>query len=219
MSVLLEFSIEADAFQLGQVLSAPSGMVLELERIVPTGSSVLPLVWAVGEDYRRFEETVRSHPAVKSLRSLDRFGDRGLYRLEWQGSPRDLIAAIERSEAVVLEARGDDTWNFRLRFTDHENLSAFHDAVRDLAIPIYIERTYTMFEPCQQEQTVDLTPEQREALVLAVRRGYFASPSEVQLEELAGEVGISRQAFSKRLRRGNEKILNRVFLSSATDRD
>lgn len=219
MSILLEFTIETDAFQLGQVLAPPQGMVLELERIVPTGSRTIPYVWAIGDEYDRFEDAVRSHPAIKSLTSLDRFGERGLYRLEWHDSPTDLMAALERSEAVILEARGNNSWTFRVRFTDHDSLSRFHNTVRDLNIPIHIDRTYTLYEPFEQGHVFDLTPQQREALVLAVRRGYFASPSRMQLDELASELGITRQAISKRIRRGNEKILDSVLLTSDTDRD
>jgi len=219
MSVLLEFTIDADAFQLGQVLAPPPEMVLELERIVPTGAMVMPFVWAIGDEYHTFEERVRSHPAIRSLTSLDRFGDQGLYRLEWHGAPTDLIAAFERSEAVILEARGDETWEFRLRFSDHDALSTFHETVRDLDLPIRVDRTYTLLEPFEQGRPLDLTPEQREALVLAVRRGYFASPSRVELDELAGELGISRQAISKRIRRGNEKIIESALLSSTPDTD
>jgi len=219
VSFLLECTIEADAFQLGRVLAPPPGIDLELERIVPTGSTPIPFVWVTGDDYHTFEEGVRAHPAIESLTSVDRFGDQGLYRLEWRDAPTDLIAAFERSEAVILEASGADTWNFRLRFADHDELSTFHDAVRDLEIPISIDRICTQFERSDHGKTFDLTPEQREALVLAVRRGYFASPSAVQLDELAGELGITRQAVSNRIRRGNEKILARVLRSPETSRD
>jgi predicted DNA binding protein len=212
MSVLLEFTVDADAFQLGAVLSPPPGMVLELERIVPTGSMVMPFVWATGGDYHDFEERVRSHPAVESLVSLDRFGEQGLYRIEWKGTPTDLTAAFERSRAVILEARGNDTWEFRLRFSDDEDLAVFHDAIDEIGIPIRVDRTCTLPDPFGTGAAFDLTPEQREALVLAVRRGYFESPSAVQLGELAGELGITRQALSKRIRRGNERILQSLLL-------
>jgi predicted DNA binding protein len=217
MSVILDFTIDADGFQLGQVLAPPPEMVLEVERIVPTGSMLLPFVWAIGGDHDTFEEAVRSHPAIKSLTALDRFGDKGLYQLEWQGSPTDLVAAFERSDAIILEARGSDTWEFRLRFTDNENLSTFYSIVRNLALPIQIDRVYSLSEPFGRGQQFDLSAQQREALSLAHQRGYFASPSEVHLDELAGELGITRQALSKRIRRGNEKILQRIFASSETD--
>ena len=162
MSVLLEFTVDADAFQLGRILSSPSGTVLELERLVPTGPTVVPFVWVTGDDYRAFEADIRSHPDVTSLTSLDRVGNKGLYRLDWTGSPTDLIAAIERSDAVILEARGEGRWTFRLRFPDHGNLSTFHDAVAELGIPIRVDRTGTLSESFERDRTVGLTPEQRE---------------------------------------------------------
>lgn len=219
MSVLLEFTIDGSAFHLGRILAPPPGLSLELERTVPTGSMVMPFVWATGEDYQTFEESVRSHPAVRALKALDRFGEQGLYRVDWVGSPTDLIAAFERSEAVILEASGNETWEFRLRFSDHEDLATFDDAVREMGIPIRIIRTCNLPDPFEKGAEFGLTTEQREALVLALRQGYFESPSAVQLEELAGELGISRQALSKRLRRGNEKILENVLGPSATDTD
>lgn len=216
MSRILEFSIEADAFRLGRVLKTPPGVSLELERIVPTGSAIVPFVWVTGEAYDAFERSVRSHPAVESLTALDRNADHGLYRLDWDDSPTGLLAAMAESEAVILEAKGDETWTFRLRFASHDDLAAFHDATVDQNIPLHVTRT-TLTEGPGQDLRLGLTREQRDALVLALRRGYFASPSEVQLDELAAELGISRQAVSKRIRRGNEKTLESVLLDPATD--
>lgn len=219
MSVYLEFTIEADAFQLGRVLDPPSGITLELERVVPTGSMVVPFVWVTGEDYSAFERRVRSHPAIEGLTALDRNGDQGLYRLEWTHSPTDLIDAMARSEAVILEATGDHSWTFRLRFTSHDDLTTFHTAIDDQHISIQVKRTYTLTEGSGRSQRLDLTPDQREALVLAVKRGYFTSPREVSLGELAEEFGISQQAISKRIRQANEKVLREVLLSVGADRD
>lgn len=215
MSVLLNFSIEAEAFQLGRVLDPPAGISLELERVVPMGSIVRPLVWVTGEAYHEFEETVRTHSAVKALTAVDRYGEQGLYRLEWIESPQDLLDLFVQSEAIILEGWGDDTWKFRLRFDDHDKLSTFHNAVVEQGIPIHIERTYTLTGEYEQGHKFDLTPKQREALVVALRQGYFASPSEVELVELADYLGVTRQAVSKRIRLGNEKVLRSVLLSSS----
>lgn len=219
MSVLLEFTIDSDGFQLGRILLPPPGIVLELERIVPTGSVMMPFVWVIGEDYQQFEESVRSNPSVNALTTLDRFGDQGLYRVEWDASPTDLIAACEQSNAVILEAQGSDTWEFQLRFSDHQSLETFHDTIREREIPIRIERTCTLPDPFQKGAGFDLTAAQREALAVAVQRGYFETPSAVQLDELADELDISRQALSKRLRRGNEKILENIFRSAENKTD
>lgn len=215
MSVILEFTVDNEDFQLGRLLSgAPSGMHLELERVVPTGHMVIPFIWATGENHDVFEERVRNQPLVKELLALDRVGDTGLYRIEWVREPTNLIDGIAEADAVVLEACGNDTWLFRLRFPDHAKLSLFHNYVVEHDIPIHIEQTYTLTEEVEGKYRFGLSPERREALILALRRGYFETPSEISLDELAEELDISRQALSDRIRRGNQKILRRVLLSS-----
>lgn len=214
MSVILEFSIAADDFQLGRVLTGPSDMHLELERLVPTGDMMMPFVWVTGSDHDTFANSVHSDPSVADATVLDTIGESALYRIEWEDSPKDLIEAIAKSDAVILEAQGDGEWVFRLRFPNHENLSDFHNYVISEEIPVHIDRTYTLTETTKHGHRFDLTEEQREALVLALRRGYFETPSDVSLEELADELGISRQALSNRIRRGNEKVLRGVLLSS-----
>lgn len=217
MSVILEFTIGSDEFSLGAVLSGVPGMHLEIERIVPTGGEVLPFVWVTGNTHEAFEESVRNSPIVTELLALDKVGDSGLYRIQWEEPQRDLVHGIAESEAVILEAEGNENWLFRLRFNDHDALSQFHNYCTDQDITIHIERTYTLRERVGQRRQFGLSQDQREALVLALQRGYFATPSEANLSELASELGISRQALSTRIRRGNEKILQTVLLSSVTD--
>lgn len=218
MSVILEFTIDSEEFQLGEVLSGvPHGMHLEIERLVPTGDLVTPYVWATGDDHEAFERTVRDHRSVKDLLVLDKVGDSGLYRIEWAEAPTDLIEGIAEADAVVLEATGTDRWVFRLRFLDHDKLSRFHNYVIEHDTNIHIERTYTLTEETERGHRFDLSEEQREALVLALRRGYFESPSGVSLDALAAELDISPQAVSKRIRRGNRQILRKALLSSLSD--
>lgn len=134
-----------------------------------------------------------------------------------EDQPTDLLAALADTDAVVLEASGDGVWQFRVRFSDHDKLSAFHNAIIKEDIPIHIERTYTLSEPIATGHRLGLTNDQREALLLALQGGYFASPSETSLDDIADELGISRQAVSKRIRRGNETVPRKTLLSSAKD--
>lgn len=222
MSVILEFTIASEDFRLGQVLSGPAQMQFELERIVPTGTMVMPFIWVASEThdaFEVFEEHVRTNPAVKELLPLDKLDASGLYRVEWEQSPTDLIDAIARAEASILQARGEGDWVFRVRFNDHDRLSQFHNYVIEKELPIHIDRTYTLSEAADRSERFNLTPNQREALVLALHRGYFATPREVDLEELADGLGITRQALSNRIRRANEKVLRGALLSPVTDFD
>ena len=218
MSVILEFSIDSQDFQLGEVLSTPTDMQLELERIVPTGDMVMPFVWATGDGHTTFEEQVRGHPAIKACLPLDSLGESTLYRIEWE-EDTDLIQGIAAANAVILEAYGNGEWAFRLRFPDHDRLSHFHNFVLEHDLPMHIDRTYTLTETTERGHRFDLSQQQREALLLATQGGYFATPREIGLDELAEQLGISEQAVSNRIRRGNEKILRQVLLTSAGDFD
>jgi len=64
---------------------------------------------------------------------------------------------------------------------------------------------------------------EREALKAAVEQGYFESPRGTTLNELAEQFDISAPAFSKNLRRGQQKVARHVVqtleLLSESDAD
>ena len=217
MSVILEFTADPDDFALGQVISGLTNMHYELEKIVPTEDAVMPFIWVTNSDFGIFEETVRASPYIKELREVDKLGDTALYRIEWAGGHMSLLKGFLETDATVLEASGNGEWVFRLRFPDHNKLSQFANYLTDHELPIDIVQTYTLTEETDQGHRLDLTQEQREALVLSLQRGYFATPSETSLTELGDELGITKQAASSRIRRGSEKVLRGVLLPSAAD--
>jgi len=53
-----------------------------------------------------------------------------------------------------------------------------------------------------------LTEQQYEAITAALEHGYYEIPRDASAEDLAGEIGISRQAFAERLRRGHRTLAN-----------
>lgn len=216
MSVTLEFTIAASDFQLGQILSGPEAMQIELERIVPIGDMVLPFFWATGDSHEAFEKRVKKDPTVEQLFLLDEFDTKRLYRIKWREQPTGLIDAIASADGSIVQARGADKWMFQVRFSDHDRLSEFHNAIIEQSIPLCINRTDTLSEATTNGSRFDLTAEQHEALMLALQRNYFATPSEVKLDELAEELDITRQALSKRIRRGNEKVLQSALFSHST---
>ena len=60
----------------------------------------------------------------------------------------------------------------------------------------------------------DVTDPQREALKLAYEYGYFNTPREATLAEIAEELGISQQALGSRLRRANRRLIEREIIDS-----
>ena len=52
-----------------------------------------------------------------------------------------------------------------------------------------------------------LTAEQSESLVMALARGYFNILRGIDMDGLAAELGVSRQAVSERLRRAHKHLI------------
>ncbi|WP_440990754.1 helix-turn-helix domain-containing protein [Haloarchaeobius baliensis] len=215
MSVIVEFRVDPDQFTLGRVVASVDGLRAEIERIVPTGNEALPFFWAIGECFDELEERLFEEPSIAEFTVLDRVGDSVLYRIEWTDPHSGIIDGISETGGTILQARGNHEWLFRLRFPNHDTVARFHNYCQENDITITIDRLFTLTKDADIGHEFDLTPEQREAIVLAVRRGYFATPKEVSLAELAAELDISQQAVSARVRGANEKILENVLLSSA----
>lgn len=213
MSVIVEFSTADEEFQLGTILTNPPEMHVELERIVPTSSSLIPFLWVRGDSFSEFEQTVRKSDSVAKFTMLDQVDDWRLYRIEWAGAPDQLLEGIKTTQGTILEARGKDNWEFRLRFPNHDALSEFYNFCMEHDVAVHIDRSYTLTEKTKSGHHFGLSQEQREALLLALNEKYFETPSQTSLTALAEELGISEQAVSNRIRRGNKKVLEETLLS------
>ncbi|WP_458205488.1 helix-turn-helix domain-containing protein [Haladaptatus sp. NG-SE-30] len=209
MSVTADLTISGEQFALGTALLTDTDVHVELERVVPASQQVLPFFWATGTEFESFEREVETSPHVENLVLLDQVGDRILYRAEWGSEVESFIHGIVAVGATILEAHSNDEWRFRLRFDDHEDLSDFNDYCDDHDIQYRLDRVLTDTDVDHQE--FGLTDEQREALVLAVERGYFDVPRGVTLGDLADEFDISQQALSERVRRAAGNVLRTVL--------
>ncbi|WP_440988977.1 helix-turn-helix domain-containing protein [Haloarchaeobius baliensis] len=207
MGVIAEFSVDTDAFGPASVGGGEIEVQLQFEPVVPTSGDVAPYVWVTG-DTDAFERAIdESAPAV-SYTTLERHDGRVLYRLRWGSEPTGLLSIFVDTNAAVLEARATDRWFFRVRFPDDTSVTRFHERTREHGYELDLHRLGRSVDgPAEPDGTLDLTPEQREALVRAVENGYFAIPRQSTLDDIADEFDISNQAASERLRRATETVL------------
>ena len=203
-------TIASDGFALGRALSDARHRI-ELARSVPLGDEFAPHFWidALGAS-EAFEQRIEADPRVERLVRFGGTVDRFLYRIEWSAAmsngDREFLAALRDHDVLVERAitTTTDEWLFRFRTADRETLSAFHDACSDAGVPIEVRRIAG--NPTVDE-SFGLTDKQREALVLAFDEGYFEVPRGSSLTELADHVGISRQAYTRRLQRALQNSL------------
>lgn len=189
---------------LGSTFSQHPDLTVEVEGLDGGPSVPLRLVfWARNVDAGDLDAALTADETVSAVTRLASADDATLYRTI---HPEDVSevgiynGALEH-DALLLAATSDGNgWDVRMRVPDRESLSAFCAHCEEFGVPVQVNSIRD-----RQDVTrygFGLTPSQREIVALAWDRGYFSVPREASLADLAGELGISQQAASERLRRG-----------------
>ncbi|MEF8914615.1 helix-turn-helix domain-containing protein [Natronomonas sp.] len=214
MSVIAEFRVPSTDFELGRILTVDGDTTIELDRLVPIGDATVPLFWVHNSTRDSFVENVQNHPAVNKTSEVDVFEDRTLFTLDWQSTEDRLIQGIQEHEAQLLSAVGTpEIWEFELRFADYDVFTEFSTYCEEYDIPLDINYVYNATEP-DAHPWYGLTDPQREAMTLAVRRGYYDIPRRCTTKELADELGISDQAVTERLRRAIVTLVSNTLITA-----
>jgi predicted DNA binding protein len=210
MSVIVECSVPAEAFTLGQILDMGPGTRIVVETTVPVGDKTVPFI-RVFDEQDRFEAAVREHSQVNDIQSVSSHDGEILYALDWEESKNGFFRGVEEFDGTILKSVGTrDRWEFELRFHTHEALSNFQTHCRESDIPLELERLYNPTKP-DAGPWFGLTPAQRTALSRAVSRGYYTIPRQLSTKELAAEFDISDQAMTERLRRAITNLVTNTL--------
>lgn len=215
MATVTEFTVPGDTFPLGRLFQEFPNAAVELERIVPTKGTLIPYFWVTGIDEReeeRIETAFRENPDVEHIRLIDEVDGRYLLRVEWKDEYQGLLKAITTSDVNLLSGRGsNDQWVFELRSDTREGVSEFQRYCREHGINAELTALHAL-STLKQGSEYDLTEAQREALVLAYERGYFDSPREQTLDDIATELGITPQSLGSRIRRGYKRLIKSTLI-------
>lgn len=108
-----------------------------------------------------------------------------------------------------LERTGNrETWTVMMESEDGVGL--FYDAVQ-VSLRPGVRFEFGHIGQASERRTAlfarkNLPPEQREALVTAVKEGYYEKPRQITLEELSDQLGCPRSTLSYRLRSAESKL-------------
>jgi predicted DNA binding protein len=208
MSIIAEFDATHPGLTMYEALHQVPEMELELIQQVATDpKNPLLFVWAMGANFEAFEAALDEDPTVGEVLQFSEHENQVLYRIQ----------ATDRAEVVIypiwvdlgadlLESRWrNGWWHDRMRFPDRETFKELRDWFGELGIKFELRGVYTDTE--YRQNTAGLTPEQREALVVAYDNGFFDVPRESTMHDIAESIGISDQAVSERLRRAHARLV------------
>lgn len=213
MSTVIEFTVPTSECALGRPLGDDPEALLELDRIVPTDETIMPFFWVWNRDSEAFATAAEREEAIERLAIVDQVENGALFAARWNRDSAGTLFAISRSGGALLDARATNgQWRFEVRFADTDATTEFQTFCRDQGVPLTIERVASSSPP--EDDRYGLTTEQREALSIAYRLGYFKEPRDATLGDIAAEIGISTRAVAGRLRRGQATLLERTDLAA-----
>jgi len=224
MSEIAELTLSNSPF-FGRTFEAVPTAELSLEDIhyVQTGDDAIEyvaFVWASECLLAEFEAAIDDDPSLADWERLVEFDDRALYRIESperSTAEQPLVFPLTREHDVtVFETRRNvDGLHLRVRSPDRAAFRAFWSALEERGATVDVRRIAT--ETAPDATHWGLTDRQWEALTLAYERGYFATPKEASLEDVADELGVARQTLSRHVRDAVECLVEQAVDSpSAT---
>lgn len=217
MAVIVDLTLPADTFELGQIFHVEGTTEITVETMVPLGGRPTPFVRIQNGTRDGFERTVRDHQAVDGIQLVNSHDGELLYSLDWESSDASLLQTVLDLDGVLLNATGTtDTWSLEFRFPTHEALSEFQEYYLEADIPVSIKHIYNPTKP-DAGPWFGVTPVQRETLAYAVESGYYSLPRATSTEELAERFDISDQAVTERLRRGISALVSNTLLVDPED--
>ncbi len=212
MPVLAKFELSTPVFD--TTCRGVPGATLRLDGhfVLATGSFGWR-VWVESVDPDAFEAGLDADEMVASYERLSGEANRHLYKLELSemGRHASILPLLGECGGEYVDGeRTESVWTIRLRFPTDESLQTFADACasreKESITVVSIRRESSCDNP-----KYGLTSSQREALGVALERGFFDIPRGTTLSAIADELDVSDQAISERLRRAQKCVFERVL--------
>lgn len=171
---------------------------------LPGDDTGVGLVEVSAPDLVAVLEGMESEPAVTDLEPLQRTDDAVLVQFE---TSEPLLLAPMQGSGVPIElpfdiVEGEASWTVT---APRDRLSALGDQLDAFGIEFTVDRIH---QQITSEQL--LTDRQRRVIETAIEGGYYDTPRECSLTELADELGIAKSTCSETLHRAEEKIIKRA---------
>lgn len=212
--LIATFSLPHDAVALEETFQELPGLEVEAERIVAHSRAwVMSGLWTANAEFESIDDVLASDPSVNEIIDDYEFADEKYYLLDWNDDVNERIDIYIDQRASILGAEADaDNWQIRIRFFSQDQFDTFRHTLNKEGIAFELR---DLTEPGAPRQTFGgLTPDQRDALMVAWEYGYFEIPRQTTTREIAAEIGISHQALSERLRRGITNLIGATLTDS-----
>ncbi|GGN92883.1 MULTISPECIES: helix-turn-helix domain-containing protein [Haloarcula] len=190
-----------DDIWIGDVSRTNADATFRILAALPGEESGVGLAEVTAEDLPAVLRDVESREAVLTMEILSHRDETALIQFE---TSTPLLLFPVQGSGIPLEMPftlqdGKAVWEIT---APQDRLSELGEQLSDFGIPFSVERVQQHVE---SEQL--LTESQLELLEAAVEEGYYDTPRNCSLTELAESVGIAKSTCSETLHRAEEKVV------------
>ena len=211
MNIVTEFVISSPSLPLVSIPDKLGPDEIECVHVLCLQSDVRTFTVRIDPDDNVSSENLSALDGILETTLLGETSEGVVYQLtvELEESISEAFES-EHIDATQLESTTitDNQWREKKLFRDYESFNEFRQSCENHDISL--ELVSIISDPSVSDSLAEsgLTDRQREALSLALSRGYYESPRKVTAQELAEEFDISQPAMSSLLRRGERQLLS-----------
>lgn len=196
----LTLSVPEDVW-IGDVSRAYPETTFRILSALPGDDSGVGLAEIVSDRLAEVLADIETYTSVTSLDLLSRRGDTALVQFE---TSMPLLLFPVQSSGIPLEmpftlVDGEARWEIT---APQDRLSELSHQLEEFGIPFRVERV----EQITESEKL-LTEKQRTLVEAATEAGYYDTPRECSLTELAEQLDIAKSTCSETLHRAEEKIV------------
>jgi predicted DNA binding protein len=196
----LELTIPKSVW-IGELSRSYPDASFEILTVFPQESGGVALAEVVAADLEGLVEELAAYEEVTATDVLQRSDDTALVQFE-TSNPVMLLPVRNAGTPLELPFSVQDgvvSWEVT---APRDRLSRLADQLRDFGISFDVVAVHQEMETEQL-----LTPKQQELIHTAVKEGYYDTPRDCTLTELADAVGIAKSTCSETLHRAEEKVV------------
>jgi predicted DNA binding protein len=209
MTITTEFVLRSPSLPLVSITDTLQPDEIECIHALCLQSNVQIFTVQFDHDDDVSEEDLLALDEVVETDSLGETSDKTVYKLTVELEESVSRAFAPDFEGAQLEPTTITTegWYETKVFKEYEGFNEFRMSCENHGISLDLFSITPDPSTAHDSSQGGLTNRQREALTLAISRGYYESPRQVTTQELAEELGISQPSMSSLLRRGERQLL------------
>ena len=211
--VVVRLAIPHGEFALADTFEAVPDAQFGAGSVAGAGGGVLPLLWARTANHERLETALEADSTTTHVARLTERSDEWLYQIRWETMVDIVAGLLTGQRGTILDATAEDgEWQMRVLYPTQSVLQEAMSNCERHDVSFDVESIRSVGG--ESTGQYGLTDPQYESMRAAFDEGYFSVPRETELSTLGGQMGVSHQALSERIRRGTKELVEQSLFGN-----